>query len=88
VFQLVSQRFPREIGIITGLVGAAGGVGGFFLPSLLGAVKGSVGSFALGFVLLGVYAGICLLVVSLQGRSPQWAGAAAPTPAPASGGAE
>ena len=33
VFQLVPQRFPREIGVITGVVGAAGGIGGFFLPT-------------------------------------------------------
>ena len=39
VFQLVPQRFPQEIGVITGIVGAAGGVGGFFLPNLLGGLK-------------------------------------------------
>src|SRR5205823_6072855 len=31
VFQLVPQRFPKEIGMMTGIVGAAGGLGGFFL---------------------------------------------------------
>ena len=39
VFQLVPQRFPAGIGIVTGVVGAAGGLGGFFLPTLLGVVK-------------------------------------------------
>ena len=39
VFQLVPQRFPDRIGLVTGVVGAAGGLGGFFLPTLLGAVK-------------------------------------------------
>ena len=39
VFQLVPQRFPERIGLVTGVVGAAGGLGGFFLPSLLGAVQ-------------------------------------------------
>ena len=39
VFQLVPQRFPQEIGVITGIVGAAGGVGGFFLPTLLGGLQ-------------------------------------------------
>src|SRR5215467_8688663 len=34
VFQLVPQRFCARIGIITGLVGAAGGFGGFLLPSV------------------------------------------------------
>ena len=39
VFQLVPQRFPQEIGVLTGIVGAAGGVGGFFLPNLAGRLK-------------------------------------------------
>ena len=36
VFQLVPQRFSREIGVTTGIVGAAGGFGGFLLPTVLG----------------------------------------------------
>jgi NNP family nitrate/nitrite transporter-like MFS transporter len=36
VFQLVPQRFRKEIGVMTGLVGMAGGVGGFYLASSLG----------------------------------------------------
>jgi len=88
VFQLVPQRFPKEIGIITGLVGAAGGVGGFFLPSLMGAVKGSTGSFGAGFVLLGGYAVLCLLIVSLKGRSWSWASLGSAPATPAFTGAE
>ena len=56
VFQLLPQRFADQVGIMTGIVGAAGGVGGFLLPSLLGAVKGSTGSFGIGFALLGLIA--------------------------------
>lgn len=52
VFQIVPQRFPTRIGAMTGLVGAAGGVGGFMLPFAFGALKGATGSFAPGFVLL------------------------------------
>jgi MFS transporter, NNP family, nitrate/nitrite transporter len=52
IFQLVPQRFPDRVGIITGLVGAAGGFGGFLLPSLLGFVKDTTGSFGIGFLLL------------------------------------
>ena len=48
VFQLVPQRFPDRMGIVTGVVGAAGGLGGFFLPSILGAVREATGSYALG----------------------------------------
>jgi NNP family nitrate/nitrite transporter-like MFS transporter len=54
VFQLVPQRFPKEIGVITGIVGAAGGVGGFFLPNLLGGLKGLTGSYGPGFAAFGL----------------------------------
>jgi len=56
VFQLVPQRFGKEIGTVTGIVGAAGGIGGFFLPTLLGGVKQLSGSFGGGFLLFGVVA--------------------------------
>jgi MFS transporter, NNP family, nitrate/nitrite transporter len=58
VFQLIPQRFQREIGVVTGLVGAAGGVGGFLLPSVLGLAKGWTGSFSLG---LAAFAGVALI---------------------------
>ncbi len=67
VFQLVPQRFPKEIGVITGIVGAAGGLGGFFLPNLLGIQKQLTGSFAGGFLafgLLGLVSAVLLLRVS------------------------
>lgn len=54
VFQLVPQRFPDHVGILTGLVGAAGGFGGFMLPSLMGVLKGSTGTFATGFAVIAV----------------------------------
>ena len=52
VFQLVPQRFADRMGLITGIVGAAGGLGGFFLPSVLGAVKDVAGTYAPGLLLL------------------------------------
>ena len=48
VFQLVPQRFPERIGLVTGVVGAAGGLGGFLLPSLLGLVRDATGSYSAG----------------------------------------
>jgi NNP family nitrate/nitrite transporter-like MFS transporter len=51
VFQLVPQRFKGRVGIMTGVVGAAGGFGGFLLPSVLGAIKDRSGSFGPGFAL-------------------------------------
>lgn len=52
VFQLVPQRFPDRVGIMTGLVGAAGGFGGFLLPSMLGFLKDQTGSFGIGMGVL------------------------------------
>jgi NNP family nitrate/nitrite transporter-like MFS transporter len=51
VFQLVPQRFASEIGVMTGLVGMAGGIGGFYLASSLGLAKQLTGSFAPGFLI-------------------------------------
>jgi NNP family nitrate/nitrite transporter-like MFS transporter len=63
VFQLVPQSFRREIGLATGVVGALGGVGGFLLPLLLGAMKQTTGSFAFGFALLGALAAGALVAL-------------------------
>jgi len=54
VFQLVPQRFSKEVGMVTGIVGAAGGVGGFFLPTLLGGVKQLTHSYGGGFLTFGL----------------------------------
>ncbi len=68
VFQLVPLRFPKEIGVVTGIVGAAGGVGGFFLPTVLGVVKGQTGSYAAGFALFALSALLGLgLLAALSG---------------------
>ena len=59
VFQLVPVRFRQQIGIMTGLVGAFGGVGGFYLAASLGLSKQVTGSYQfglLGFALLAVVA--------------------------------
>ncbi len=72
VFQLVPQRFSREIGSITGVVGAIGGVGGFLLPTLLGAVKQNTASYAPAFLTLAVVAaGAALTLRALQHPSRQ-----------------
>jgi NNP family nitrate/nitrite transporter-like MFS transporter len=72
VFQLVPQRFPKEIGVITGIVGAAGGVGGFCLPILLGSFKEWSGTFAYGFLLFGAAAIVCAAALAYVSRS--WEG--------------
>ncbi|MFT9094860.1 MAG: MFS transporter, partial [Gluconobacter cerinus] len=58
VFQLVPARFPRQVGILTGLVGMAGGVGGFYLALSLGEARQIVNSYGPGFL---AFAGICLI---------------------------
>jgi NNP family nitrate/nitrite transporter-like MFS transporter len=60
IFQVVPQRFRREIGAVSGLVGAAGGIGGFFLPSALGLFRDLTGTYATGFA---IFAAVCVLIV-------------------------
>ncbi|HEX2087492.1 MAG TPA: MFS transporter [Solirubrobacteraceae bacterium] len=60
VFQLVGLRFGDRIGVLTGLVGAAGGLGGFFLPSLLGALRDLSGSYGPGLALVAAAAAVAL----------------------------
>ena len=68
VFKLVPEYFPGSVGSVTGLVGAAGGLGGFFPPLLLGAVRQVTGTYTLGFVFLGLFALLCYLVVQNASR--------------------
>jgi NNP family nitrate/nitrite transporter-like MFS transporter len=56
VFQVVPQRFQRNLGAATGMIGAVGGVGGFLLPTLLGGTRQYTGSFGPGFAALGAVA--------------------------------
>jgi NNP family nitrate/nitrite transporter-like MFS transporter len=70
VFKLVPEYFPNSVGSVTGLVGAAGGLGGFFPPLVLGLIKQQTGSFALGFVFLAIFCCGCLAVL-LTRRQPE-----------------
>jgi NNP family nitrate/nitrite transporter-like MFS transporter len=63
VFKLVPEYFPQAVGSVTGIVGAAGGLGGFFPPLVLGIVKSQTTSYVMGFVLLGVFALVCWAIV-------------------------
>ena len=72
VFQLVPQRFRKEIGVMTGLVGMAGGIGGFLLASGLGLSKQTTGNYGLGFAIfasLGLVAWVGLLSVKRRWRT-------------------
>jgi NNP family nitrate/nitrite transporter-like MFS transporter len=63
VFKLVPVWYPETVGAVTGVVGAAGGLGGFFPPLVMGVVKSATGSYAVGFVLMALVAGACLIVL-------------------------
>ena len=75
VFQLVPQRFGKEIGVATGVVGAAGGLGGFFLPTVLGSLKGVEGTYAAGLLLFALVAAAAALALSRvkHGWRAEWA---------------
>jgi MFS transporter, NNP family, nitrate/nitrite transporter len=60
VFQIAPNRFRQEIGVITGFVGMAGGVGGFYLASSLGFAKQLTGSYQAGLL---AFAGLALLAL-------------------------
>jgi NNP family nitrate/nitrite transporter-like MFS transporter len=62
VFKLVPQYFTREAGTVTGLVGAAGGLGGFFPPLVMGVVKTTMGSYTVGYLLLALVTLTCLVI--------------------------
>jgi NNP family nitrate/nitrite transporter-like MFS transporter len=65
VFKLVPQYFPGNTATVTGLVGAMGGLGGFFPPLVLGVLRDRTGSIWPGFILLAFTAGL-LWVLNLN----------------------
>lgn len=70
VFQLAPQRFRKEIGVMTGLIGMTGGVGGFYLASSLGMAKKLTGSYQVGF--LGFAALAVFALVALHSLKARW----------------
>jgi NNP family nitrate/nitrite transporter-like MFS transporter len=63
VFKLVAHWYPDDVGTVTGVVGAAGGLGGFFPPLVMALVKSITGTYTIGFVLLAAVAATCLFVL-------------------------
>lgn len=70
VFQIVPQRFFRNVGVVTGLVGATGGLGGFYLAASLGYAKQFTGGYGAG---LSIFACLALLALTaLTGVGARW----------------
>jgi len=70
VFQLVPQRFGKDIGIMTGLVGASGGIGGTLLIQTLGWSKGAFDGYTAGFL---IFAGVVFVaIVGLSMVKTRW----------------
>lgn len=73
-FQLVPHRWKGKTGVMTGIIGAAGGIGGFYLPVVMGIARESTGSYQLGFATFGVLAAVAfILVATLQRQWLAWA---------------
>lgn len=65
VFQLVPQRFGKDIGIMTGIIGAAGGLGGTALIKTLGWSKGAFDGYSAGFMIFAVVVLVAVAGISL-----------------------
>src|SRR5579859_8197909 len=73
-FQLVPHRWAGRTGLMSGIVGAAGGIGGFYLPVVMGIAKESTGSYQMGFATFGALAACAfLLVAALHQQWLAWA---------------
>jgi len=73
-FQLVPHRWPGRTGLMTGIIGAAGGIGGFYLPVIMGLAREGTGSYQLGFAAFAALSGFALLLVAqLQQQWLAWA---------------
>lgn len=72
-FQLVPHRWKGRTGVMTGIIGAAGGIGGFYLPVIMGIARQTTGSYQYGFVTFGVLAAFAfVLVVALHQQWLAW----------------
>lgn len=63
VFQVVGSRFAEGVGTATGIVGAAGGLGGFLVPTVLGSVHAATGSYVNGLIAGSIF--ILAMLVAL-----------------------
>lgn len=69
-FQLVPHRWAGKTGVMTGIIGAAGGIGGFYLPVVMGIAKESTGSYQMGFATFAILAAVAFCLVAVLHQ--QW----------------
>ncbi|MEV4060125.1 MFS transporter [Nonomuraea dietziae] len=75
VFALVAKLVePSRVGTVTGLVGAAGGLGGYFPPLVMGAVYTATDAYTIGYLLLALTALAALLYTLKAFRSGRGGG--------------
>lgn len=68
IFQIVSDRYSKQMGAASGLIGAAGALGGFLLPVCLGVLKDATGTYQSGFLLFAALAGAAWISIFLMNR--------------------
>ncbi|QHE53824.1 NarK/NasA family nitrate transporter [Pontibacillus sp. HMF3514] len=71
LFQVIPVKFPKEVGLLTGFVGAAGGLGGFFLPNILGTFKQVTDSYSYGFWWVAITTLIAMLMLYTMYRKDE-----------------
>ncbi|MHB8252284.1 MAG: MFS transporter [Acidiferrobacter sp.] len=72
-FQLVPLRWPAKTGVMTGIIGAAGGIGGFYLSVILGIAKEDTGTYHSGFACFALLATMALgLVLAMHRHWLPW----------------
>lgn len=66
VFKLVPEIAPTNTGAVSGVIGAVGGIGGFFLPIVLGLTKGVTGYYNFGFLILACLSLGCFILTARE----------------------
>lgn len=70
VFQLLPQRFGKELGVMTGLVGCGGGIGGFLLANMMGQSRAHTGGYLAGLL---IFASLCIFaLIGLSTVKTRW----------------
>ena len=68
VFQVASIRYRSIMGTASGVIGAAGGLGGFLFPASFGFLKDATGTFASGFWVLAIISALAWVSVLVYPR--------------------